>query len=800
MRRAWLSLLLLAACAAPPDLPAGPGELGIFRRHTDWRPPTNARVDLHAAPPSRLSRYAVSTNVGDIKVIEGDNTNVSTAQTNQGSGYGLRMDEGRQDLARITRQVIDEEGDHFDFIVVFPAFRDLLNPGFAYFSNIENSVRGIGLPTITLSQVFGSSGRLQGFLNMNTPEAYLALDGQPISNRNSAIYPIMGQEMTHRWLAFARVAKEGFQDGQPSEVLLGRDDAHWSALMHTGPVDMTGEVSCSVQDGVAWMDNGNGTFTVAEVFADPAFVISPRARFSTLDLYLMGLLDAQDVEPFYAITNARYLGQTVPPNARLEPGTTISGTRVDFTVEHVVAALGPRIPSAADAPREFNMAVVVLTQPGQTASQVADVVAEVDAFRVQWQEVFHAWTSGRATLCTALSGNCQQAQLRLEEVHLVENEQDGVLEPGEPLTVHALVRNTGALTSEAASVTLSGAARTSIPQPSAAVPPIPSDGTQPVSLTIIPAEDFPCGDPLAARMTLHAGGEIADSQQLDARVGVRTLQRFTMEQPAGFTVDPDGTDTAARGAWAMGAAHQTDLRQYGAPEVVFQPGHDSPDEGGLACFTDSGTDELSPTDVAVTDVDDGITTLQTPSLSLAGLREPTLQWHSWHTAIVMDLDNGQLREAEGDDLVTLVRLDEGAWVEVDRDDTNDFAWSVKTVRLNEVPGLAWQDATSLQVRFVVGDQGAEQNVVEAGVDQIILTDISPLCATAGSSTSSSGGGGSSSSSGGPQDDGDAGVRVVPGAPDPGVPRPPTCRCVDVGGPSWAALVPALLALIQRRRR
>ena len=83
----------------PEALPAGPDELAVFWRHTDWRPPRDAVVDVRQAPPSRLQRYAVSTNVGDIKVIEGDSSNVSTAQTQQGTGYGLRMDEAMHPLA-----------------------------------------------------------------------------------------------------------------------------------------------------------------------------------------------------------------------------------------------------------------------------------------------------------------------------------------------------------------------------------------------------------------------------------------------------------------------------------------------------------------------------------------------------------------------------------------------------------------------------------------------------------------------------------------------------------------------------
>ncbi|MEW5854264.1 MAG: MYXO-CTERM sorting domain-containing protein [Myxococcota bacterium] len=402
MRRRLLavftSLSCLTACGDAAFLPASDEDLAVIWEHTTWRPPVNAQIDVEQAPPSRLARYALSTNVGEVKVIEGDDTNVSTV----GSGYGLRMDQGRQDLARISTQVIDEEGDHFDFIVVFPTFQDGMNAGFAYFTLLRNDVQGIGLGQLDASHAFGSQGRLQGMLNMNRPAAYTDLDGRSIDNAQSVIHPVMGQEMSHRWLSHARVRKTGFNGGQASDATLGRDRAHWSALMHTGP--SSGPISVSVQDGVAWRDNGNGTFTALEVFNDTQRGVSLRSRFSTLDLYLMGFLSSDEVDPFFLITNATHGNQSVGATTQLTQGITISGTRVGFTVDDVIAAEGWRVPSVASSPKRFNVAMVVLTQPGQSASDVAELVAQVNGFRTQWEQRFSEWTGGVASVCTRLNG------------------------------------------------------------------------------------------------------------------------------------------------------------------------------------------------------------------------------------------------------------------------------------------------------------------------------------------------------------------------------------------------------------
>ena len=80
---------------------------------------------------------------------------------------------------------------------------------------------------------------------------------------------------------------------------LGRDAAHWSALMHA---------EGSVQDGNAWRDNEDGTFTLTDSFS----------RFSTLDLYAMGMIAPERVESTCVLNNLCqfYAAHRVP---RTEP-------------------------------------------------------------------------------------------------------------------------------------------------------------------------------------------------------------------------------------------------------------------------------------------------------------------------------------------------------------------------------------------------------------------------------------------------------------------------------------------------
>ncbi|MBI5497199.1 MAG: hypothetical protein HY904_19455 [Deltaproteobacteria bacterium] len=785
-------LPLLAACGDAPDLPLGARELEEFFRHSDWRPRADARVDVTQAPPSRVERYAVSTVVGEVKVIEGDSTNVSTITTQGNSGYGLRMDQGKQDLPRITRQVIEEEGDHFDFVVVFPAFEDLSNPGFAYFSTIKAEERGTGQDPVDLSDFFGSTGRLQGFLNMNHPAAYAQVDGLPITDETSAAYPIMGQELTHRWLAFAKVKKDGLDSGQVSDVLLGRDQAHWSALMHTGPADMSGDVYTSVQDGIAWRDNGNGTFTAAEVFSDQQFNISQKSRFSTLDLYLMGLHAPEEVDPFYVITGARYGGQAVTATSVLRRGLTVTGTRVDLTVDHVIAALGPRVPSSETTQKDFNVALVVITQPGQTAADAQQLAEQVDAFRLTWERKFGEWTGGRASVCTALSGNCATARLKVSAPRVTGAAAAEPVLPGRDLPVEVTVENTGSADSLPAMLAL--AAETGVVTPAQVALPALAAGTMStLAFTVTPADTLACGSVLTLTATLTTDGPRPITQSARLPVGLRTVGSDALESLPGWTVNPDGTDSAVHGAWAWGVPQLTDLRRYGATQVIGQPGDDVTPDGSHGFFTDPGAAGADPEQVGATDVDDGTTTLETTPLDLAGLVDPVVRWKSWHSAFVVDVQAGELRDGTGDDLVTLLRVDDGAWTEVDRDASNDFQWKDKAIRLADVAGVTAGAAHKVKLRFVIGDLGDEQNIVEAGIDELSITDVAAGCP----GTTTNPGSGTDTPGGNPGDgDGTGSGGDAPGgAPAQG------CTCaVPAATPSLSGIV--MLALLRSacRRR
>jgi hypothetical protein len=202
---------------------------------------------------------------------------------------------------------------------------------------------------------------------------------QRFRGENSTV-SILGQEVGHRWLAFME-----FRDhtGQRSDALLGRDRAHWSFFF-----DSDG----SVVEGNDIEDLGGGSFrTVGAV-----------ERYSLLDQYAMGLVDASEVPPFFYVENPTLVNPARERESAPRRGVTFRGTRRDVTMDDVIAVLGPRAPSAAESPRVWRQAFVFVVTGGRDVQP--HEVEKLDRIRVAWEQFFSRATDSRMESITALSG------------------------------------------------------------------------------------------------------------------------------------------------------------------------------------------------------------------------------------------------------------------------------------------------------------------------------------------------------------------------------------------------------------
>ena len=192
---------------------------------------------------------------------------------------------------------------------------------------------------------------------------------------------VLCHELSHYWLAFAKLP-----DPEHRTDLLGRQTAHWSYWTQTpnSPIE-----------GNAWVDNGDGTFTT-DLEVEP--------RFSTLDLYLMGLAGPDEVEPFFYIDDPQSSDRTAVSGPEhlykdyyddVQP-VTVAGTRVDVDIDDIIAANGARRPVVGEAPTSFNILPVLVLAPGETLEE--EHLQTFADHRSGWAQAWSTMTGGGSSI------------------------------------------------------------------------------------------------------------------------------------------------------------------------------------------------------------------------------------------------------------------------------------------------------------------------------------------------------------------------------------------------------------------
>lgn len=282
------------------------------------------------------------------------------------------------DLVSVARTFYRSHSDAFDQLVIWTDTSVVSGNAFAFESTIANQVQGIGLDIFDTSREFGSAGRLQSFTLMDRLSKYPDDPTTRFLGENNTL-SVLGQEVGHRWLAYMNFRDH---EGQRSEELLGRDQAHWSFFMDS---------DASVMEGNDIEALGGGSFRT----------IGAVRRYNRLDQYAMGLVGASDVPPFFYVQSPTNLSQSRDKESAPQVGITFNGTRRDVLIEDVIAIHGPRVPSAAESSKVHRQAFVYIGGGGRAIDP--GQIAKIDRIRRQWEEFFGQATEGRMRADTRLS-------------------------------------------------------------------------------------------------------------------------------------------------------------------------------------------------------------------------------------------------------------------------------------------------------------------------------------------------------------------------------------------------------------
>lgn len=280
--------------------------------------------------------------------------------------------------------------DEFDMLVFWGSAA--LAPGNAFFLSGRNSIAAIGhgdvgRESFNDGEEFGSDC-LQGIIWMGPDWINNSVESGPDS-----ILGILAQETAHRWGATIRFHTDELKG--PSDQLLG-SPFHWSFLLDTG---------ASPLGGNSWVALGDGLFR-----ADPVEVV----QFSALDLYLMGLLNAEEVGPIRLLGNARGVeegaGLFSPQGGRVTHPVTVRADAVEISIDQIVEVEGLRDPDRQSGSTGFGFTAAHIRQAWiyvQGSGEHADAGA-IDKLRVlasRWPVEFGRMTGGRGSISIDLQAD-----------------------------------------------------------------------------------------------------------------------------------------------------------------------------------------------------------------------------------------------------------------------------------------------------------------------------------------------------------------------------------------------------------
>ena len=278
-------------------------------------------------------------------------------------------------------------GEEFDLFVFHSEFRvDSLHPRTPW-SKWAFNEQGSGRTFDRYAPC--GQGRLKGHWYVPVwIQSDAVFDASPFRNNDDEGFDeglyLFAHEFAHAWLAYSQYDKSGQR-----EPLHDNDfcHCHWRWELHT-PVAFPWHTEAfgpsSIMGGHFWLDHGNGRFTLHAGFA---------GGFSWLDLYGMGLADAEEVPDMFIVRNLQSVDDPTPSR-------TYTGEKETVTIDQIVAAEGPRVPGIAHSQKVFNAGFVYLLEPGQTPS--GDLLGLHARYRNQVLEYWSHITGGRSQITTVV--------------------------------------------------------------------------------------------------------------------------------------------------------------------------------------------------------------------------------------------------------------------------------------------------------------------------------------------------------------------------------------------------------------
>ncbi|MFK7813758.1 MAG: hypothetical protein AB8B59_14785 [Maribacter sp.] len=245
--------------------------------------------------------------------------------------------DGEGDISMIAEKAYEYLKDDFDYIIILSV--EAVKPPDLFYGRshlIQNQVQGLGTSTYNNASSYGSAGKLKSIIYMPRTEY--------ISNG-----PFL-HEIAHSW---------GNKGIIPTTV-----GGHWgfaSTAGQLGGFDEIEDLGNNTYRGKLNGQNGFGTFANG----------GNSVIYGDLELYAMGLIGANELEPIQVATNPEW-GQN--------PGEFTADAIETYTAQDLINEQGVRIPSVTDSQKAFNALTIVISTEAISQEKIDGVSSNLDNF------------------------------------------------------------------------------------------------------------------------------------------------------------------------------------------------------------------------------------------------------------------------------------------------------------------------------------------------------------------------------------------------------------------------------------
>ena len=308
------------------------------------------------------------------------------------------------DYRKIANFLYARAEDRFDFIFLISNNEEIPS-GVSYFSRytpVKNDIGGIGNPIYDNTEPYGSAGRLQGMLHF--PYRRGLRNGPSL------------HELAHAW------GNSIIDTGEPGHWGFSSAGGQLGGFARDTLVDLGG--------GIYEANNGKPGATGFGLIANGGNSLP----YADIELYLIGLIGPEETPSVLAANNPAWVDAAA--------GRFSADGLTEYTLDDIIAAHGPRTPSAADARKTFTAIAVVITPRPLAESEWEEVDTYVDHFSypgdngIETDYNFWEATGGRATLNM---GDIQTAFCDAITLY-PDADEDGYGDPTAPVNVCADAR------------------------------------------------------------------------------------------------------------------------------------------------------------------------------------------------------------------------------------------------------------------------------------------------------------------------------------------------------------------------